>query len=264
MKINQNKKLISLLELFGKRSITIIEEVGGIFTLSIKMFYIIFLPPFRIKNILKQMEFIGVQSLFIVILTGLFTGMVFALQSSHAFKLFNAEYLIGPTVVLALTRELSPVLTALMVTGRAGSAMAAELGTMQVTEQIDALHTMAVDPVHYLIVPRVIASICTMPLLTIIFNFVGTTGSYFISVYVVDVNPNVFIDEVLTLVDNDDVLMGLKKAAVFGFLIAIISCYEGFFARGGAKGVGDAATHAVVISSVIIFISDYILTALMF
>lgn len=257
------KRFDKIFSFIGSRFMAGLEEAGGILITGLKSIYLTFKPPYRVRVLLSQMEFIGVQSIFIVSLTAIFTGMVFALQSSYAFKLFRAEYLIGPTVVLALTRELSPVLTALMVTGRAGSAMAAELGTMKVTEQIDALHTMAVDPIHYLVVPRVLASTLMVPALSIFFSFIGTIGAYIVTVYVVEVNPNVFMDQVLYLVDTQDVWMGLKKAFAFGFLIGTICCYEGLATEGGARGVGKAATHSVVLSSVLIFVMDYILTAFM-
>ncbi len=252
-----------IFERFGRLIIKALEEAGGILLTGLKTIYLTFLPPYRIGLLIRQIEFIGSQSVFIILLTSLFTGMVFALQSSHAFRLFKAEYLIGPTVVLALTRELSPVLTALMITGRAGSAMTAELGTMKVTEQIDALHTMAVDPLHYLIVPRVVASTLVLPMLSILFSFVGTLGAYIVTVYIVEVNPEIFIEQVKYYVDTSDLWMGLKKAFFFGYLIGVISCYNGMNAEGGAKGVGTATTHSVVLSSVLIFLSDYILTALM-
>jgi len=247
----------------GRFIIKSLEEAGGMLILGMRSIYLLFFPPFRISLFIKQIEFIGAQSIFIITLTGLFTGMVFALQSSHAFKLFRAEYLIGPTVVLALTRELSPVLSALMVTGRAGSAMAAELGTMKVTEQIDALWTMAVEPVHYLVVPRVLASTIAVPMLSIVFSFIGTIGCYIVTVFIVEVTPQVFIDQVKYYVDTSDMWMGIKKAFFFGYLIGVISCYNGMKAEGGARGVGTSATHSVVLSSVLIFLSDYILTAFM-
>lgn len=247
----------------GRFLIRGLEEAGGMLLLGLRSLYLLFLPPYRFRLFIKQLEFIGVQSIFIITLTGVFTGMVFALQSSHAFKLFRAEYLIGPTVVLALTRELSPVLSALMVTGRAGSAMAAELGTMKVTEQIDALWTMAVEPVHYLVVPRVFASTLAVPMLSVVFSLVGTLGCYVVTVYVVGVTPHVFIDQVKYYVDTSDMWMGIKKAFFFGYLIGVISCYNGMNAEGGARGVGVSATHSVVLSSVLIFLSDYILTAFM-
>ncbi len=252
-----------IFSIVGRAVIKALEEAGGLLLLGLRVIYLFFFPPYRVRLFLKQMEFIGAQSIFIITLTGLFTGMVFALQSSHAFKLFRAEYLIGPTVVLALTRELSPVLSALMVTGRAGSAMAAELGTMKVTEQIDALWTMAVEPVHYLAVPRVVASTFAVPMLSIVFSFIGTLGCYIVTVGIVGVTPQVFIDQVKYYVETSDMWMGIKKAFFFGYLIGVISCYNGMKAEGGARGVGMSATHSVVLSSVLIFLSDYLLTAFM-
>lgn len=258
------RKLIDIFDMVGEGVGTVLSEFGGIFITFLKTVYYALLPPYRMQVLLKQMEFIGVQSTFIISLTGVFTGMVFALQSSHAFKLFGAENLIGPSVALSLTRELGPVLTALMVTGRAGSAMAAELGTMRVTEQIDALYSMAVNPLQYLIVPRLIASVFMLPLLTALFDFLGIAGSYLLGVYVLGLNAQEFMDRVIYLVDFDDLYMGLIKAMCFGAIIAVVSCYKGFYTTGGAEGVGRAATQSVVISSVSILISDYFLTALMF
>jgi phospholipid/cholesterol/gamma-HCH transport system permease protein len=213
---------------------------------------------------LQQMEFVGVGSLFIVLLTGTFTGMVFSLETVQAFGRFNAESLVGGAVALAVTRELAPVLTAMMVTARAGSAMAAELGTMRVTEQIDALYTMAVNPVQYLVVPRVAASILMVPMLTAVSDLLGIGGAYFVAVNLMGVDSGSFIQNVEWYVDPIDIFSGLGKASVFGFLLAIISCHQGLHASGGAKGVGLATTRAVVFSSVSIFVADYILTELFF
>lgn len=257
-------RFIEFFDAIGERGITVLSEFGGIFITFIKTIYYALIPPYRPRVLLKQMEFIGVQSTFIISLTGIFTGMVFALQSSHAFKLFGAENLIGPSVALSLTRELGPVLTALMVTGRAGSAMAAELGTMRVTEQIDALYAMAINPLQYLIVPRLIAAVLMLPLLVGLFDFLGILGAYFLGIYILNLNPQEFMDRVIYLVDFDDLYMGLIKSMCFGAIIAIVSCYKGFYTSGGAEGVGRAATQSVVISSVSVLISDYFLTALMF
>jgi len=221
-------------------------------------------PPLKAASIFKQMEFVGVKSIFVVVLTGTFTGMVMALQAYHGFKLFSAESMVGSTVALGMTRKLGPVLTALMVTARAGSAMAAELGTMRVTEQIDALYVMAANPVKHLIVPRVIAGVLMVPLLTAISDFVGIVGGYFVGVDLLHINAGLFIKNITKLVNLDDIFNGLIKAAFFGFILALIGCYKGFNTRGGAEGVGKATTEAVVLSSVSILISDYFLTAVMF
>ncbi len=218
-------------------------------------------PPVRIRLFFQQMEFVGVKSTPIIMLTGLFVGAVFALQTGKAFALFNAESLVGATIGLTLAREIGPVFTALMVTARACSAMAAELGTMRVTEQIDAMETMAVDPVHYLVVPRVLAATLMTPLLTGIFNFVGIVGGYLIGVKLLNIDEGSFLNKLYYYVEVNDLLGGLVKAAFFGFAISLISCYQGFNTKNGAQGVGRATTQAVVISSVTVLVMDYFLTS---
>lgn len=206
------------------------------------------------------MEFIGVQSLPIILLTSLFTGMVFALQVGKTFAIFRMQNLVGATVGLSLTREIGPVFTALMVTARACSSMAAEIGTMRVTEQIDALKTMAVAPIQYLVTPRVIACVMMVPLLAMVFNFVGILGAYVVGVWLLNIPPGPFLHHLYWYVDPQDVNGSLVKAAFFGFAIATISCYKGFNTRGGAEGVGRATTSAVVVSSVTVLVLDYFLT----
>jgi phospholipid/cholesterol/gamma-HCH transport system permease protein len=259
-----NSTLISILEYTGGKVTSFLEELGGIFATFVQSIALLFMPPLRYRLFLKQMEFIGVESSFIVLLTGAFTGMVFALQTSYAFKLFGAENLIGPSVALSLARELGPVLTALMVTGRVGSAMAAELGTMKVTEQIDALYTMSINPVQYLVTPRVLSSMLMLPMLTVLFDFVGIIGSYFMAVVLLGLNGHRFINDTIYMVDLKDVYIGLLKAVVFGAIISVVGCHKGYFAEKGAEGVGKAATEAVVIASVSILIADYFLTAMLF
>jgi len=239
-------------------------EFGRVWFMLMEVAYWTFRKPFKFSYLFKQMEFIGVKSLGIVIITGGFTGMVLALQTYYGFRRFSSEGLVGVTVALSMTRELGPVLTALMVTGRAGSAMAAELGSMRVTEQIDALTVMALSPVQYLVVPRVLASLFMVPLLTIIADFVGIIGGYFVGVRLLGINEGVFINKMVRYVDLDDIYNGLAKAAVFGVILSLVSCNKGFYTKGGAVGVGKATTEAVVISSVTILVSDYILTSLMF
>ena len=187
-----------------------------------------------------------------------------ALQIGQAFRMFNAETLTGPTVALALARELSPVFTAIMVTARAGSAMATELGTMRVTEQIDALRTMAVDPIDYLVAPRIVASLVMVPILTMFFNLVGMFGCWLVSVKLLGIDHGIFMARVREYVDPSDLGNGLVKAAVFGLILAVMGCYRGFHASGGARGVGMATTSAVVYSCVLILVFDYFLTVLMF
>lgn len=239
-------------------------EFGAIWMMFQNVIFWAFRRPFRFEAIFKQMEFIGVKSIWVVLITGGFTGMVLALQTYYGFRRFSSEGLVGTTVALSMTRELGPVLTGLMVTGRAGSAIAAELGTMRVTEQIDALAVMAVNPIKYLVVPRVIAALLMLPILTVIADFTGIIGGYFIGVKMLGINEGIFISRMVKYVDLEDIYNGLAKAACFGIILAVISCYKGFYTRGGAEGVGRATTEAVVISSITILISDYVLTSLMF
>ena len=239
-------------------------EFGRIWYMLMDSVYWAFRRPFKLNYLYKQMEFIGVKSLSVVIITGSFTGMVLALQTYHAFHRFSSEAIVGATVALSMTRELGPVLTALMVTGRAGSAMAAELGSMRVTEQIDALTVMALSPIKYLVTPRILAALFMLPILTVIADFMGIVGSYLVGVKLLGINEGVFISRMIKYVDLDDIYNGLVKAAFFGIVLSLVSCYKGFNTRGGAVGVGKATTEAVVVSSITILISDYVLTSLMF
>ncbi len=252
------------LELIGRRTTAFVEEVGRIILLFSQTVKWSLRPPLAIGNIFKQMEAVGVNSMPVVLITAVSTGMVLALQSYTGFKRFEAESLVGTVVALSMTRELGPVLTALIVAGRAGAAMAAELGTMRVTEQIDALATMATNPVKYLIVPRFISGMIMLPVLTIFADVIGIGGGYFVSIQVLDVNPVVYLKRTTEFLEFEDIFGGLLKAMVFGIIIAIISCYKGFNTEGGAEGVGKATTGAVVISSMLILISDYFLTAMLF
>ncbi|RMF77274.1 MAG: ABC transporter permease [Nitrospirae bacterium] len=220
--------------------------------------------PWRLRNLLRQMEVVGVNSTFVVLLTGLFTGMVLALQSYNGFARFGAESLVGTVVALSVLRELGPVLSGLMVTARAGSLMAAELGTMRVTEQIDALYTLAVNPIHYLLVPRVLATVLTVPMLVVLSDFVGILGGYLVAVKLLGINSTLYINKTIQYVAASDMVNGLIKSAVFGLVLSVVSCSFGFRARGGAAGVGRATTQAVVYSSVLILVFDYILTSLLF
>lgn len=253
-----------LLEDVGLAVAHFVEEMGRIMVFFIETLLWIFRPPLHLRNIFKQMEEIGVNSVGVVIIMASFTGMVLALQSYTGFKRFNAESLVGTVVALSMTRELGPVLTGLIVAGRAGASMAAELGTMRVTEQIDALATMATNPIKYLTVPRVIAGFIMLPLLTIISNMLGIFGGYLVGVKVLDANPVVYMRRSFDYLEMNDVFSGLFKASVFGLIIAVIGCYKGFYAAGGAEGVGKATTGAVVISMMLILISDYFLTAILF
>lgn len=242
----------------------LLHEMGGMFLLFLDTIVWASRPPFRIKNILKQMEIIGVNSVYVVMLTGLFTGLVMVIQIYYALRYFEAETMVGTAVALTLSRELGPVLTAIMVTARAGAAMAAEIGTMRVTEQIDALEVMATNPVQYLIVPRVIATTIILPLLTAICDFVGILGAYLLGVKVLDIEEGNFLNRIYDFVDPSDIYHGLFKAMVFGCILSIVSCYKGFNTAGGAEGVGRSTTQAVVISCISILVADYIIEALLY
>jgi phospholipid/cholesterol/gamma-HCH transport system permease protein len=219
--------------------------------------------PYRVMQLLNAMEFIGVQSIFIVSLTGTFSGMVLALQTTNSLRQFGAEGVVGSVVAISLTREIAPVFASLMVTARAGSAMAAELGNMRVTEQMDAILTMGVSPIQYLLSPRLVASVVMVPLLCVLYTCVGMAGAYLVAVQGLAVDPGVFTSNIEKYMVPKDFFMGEIKAAVFGFLITAISCNQGFHASGGARGVGLATTRAVVQSAVAILVTNYIITSLM-
>lgn len=257
---NQSPKspLVQAAEGVGLGVINGIEQVGAVASMGIDVARWAVRPPYRVSNLFAQFDFVGVGSILIVALTGLFTGMVFAHQSSRAFELFQAESLVGPTVALTITRELAPVFTALMVTMRAGSAMCTELGTMRVTEQVDALETMAVSPIQYLLVPRIVAGLCMLPILTIIFDSSGLFGGYLVSVTIKGISAGTWLSRTRQWLDPEDIGEGLIKAAVFGLTVSLIGCYKGFNASGGAKGVGQATTEAMVASALSIFILDYL------
>lgn len=223
-----------------------------------------FAPPFFPSQLLRQLIDIGYYSLPVVGMTALFTGMVLALQSYTGFTRFNAEGAIAGVVVLSVTRELSPVLAGLMVAGRVGAAIAAEIATMRVTEQIDAMRTLSVHPFKYLIVPRVIAGTLMLPILVFIGDIIGVFGGYLVSVYRLGFSPTNYLIQTWDVIESVDVVSGLAKAAAFGFIVAIMGCYHGFNSQRGAQGVGAATTNAVVSASILILIFNYILTQIFF
>lgn len=250
-------------ERFGVRLIAVVENLGGLAELLIDVLRWAVRRPFRVHNIFAQLDFVGVGSVFIVGLTGVFSGMVFAHQSWRAFEMFNAESMVGPTVSLTITRELAPVFSALMVTMRAGSAMCTELGTMRVTEQVDALETMAVNPIQYLLVPRVLAGAIMLPLLVMVFDLAGLGGGYFVAVTVKGLSAGTFLTRTQQWLDAEDLVEGLIKGTVFGLYVALVACFRGYNATGGAKGVGQATTQAMVSSALGIFVLDYFVGVLL-
>jgi len=246
-------RIITGLNWIGTSTLSYLDEAGTSLLLLIKVLRGLFKRPFPFRLTTQQMEEIGVRSLPVVIITAIFTGAVLALQTYSGFKRFGAEGLVGTVVALSMTRELGPVLASIMVAGRVGSSMAAELGTMRVTEQIDALITMATDPIHYLVVPRFVAAFFMLPFLVVFADLLGMIGGYF-----------VYINRTLQYLEFSDVSVGIIKAGVFGMIIALIGCQMGFYTEGGAEGVGRATTKAVVGASILILISNYFLTALLF
>lgn len=221
-------------------------------------------PPWHWRLIVRQMVDIGYYSLPVVGMTALFTGMVLALQSYTGFSRFAADSAIPTVVVISITRELGPVIAGLMVAGRIGASMAAEIGTMRVTEQIDALTTLATNPMKYLVAPRLLAGMTMLPLLVLVADVIGVFGGYIVSVHKLGFNPTSYLKRTFEYLHVMDVVSGLVKAGVFGFLIALMGCYHGYRSRGGAQGVGAATTQAVVTASILILLSNYLVTEIFF
>lgn len=250
----------------GRETIRYIRELGRVALFFTKGLLYIFYPPIQFSKIFRQIYFIGMKSTFVVCLTGAFTGMVLGLQGYYSLAKFGSTGFLGPAVALSLIRELGPVLTAVMVTGRAGSAMAAEIGIMRISEQIDALVTMDIDPVRFLISPKIAAALISFPLLTAIFDVVGILGGYLTASILLDMNPVIYFSRIESSVVMTDINGGFIKAVAFAIVVVTISCYHGFFthkrANGfGAEGVSNATTTAVVQSCVLILIVDYVLTS---
>ncbi|MBV9584472.1 MAG: ABC transporter permease [Alphaproteobacteria bacterium] len=248
----------------GAVFLAFLAAVGRLARFALQALAAIFRPPYFPRLIIRQVLYIGYFSLPVVGLTALFTGMVLALQSYTGFSRFNAQSAVATVVVLSMTRELGPVIASLMVAGRVGAAMAAEIGTMRVTEQIDALTTLSTDPLRYLVLPRLIAGLVTLPILVLIADIIGVFGGFLVGTYKLEFNPIGYLTQTEQYLETMDVVSGLVKAAVFGFIIALMGCYHGYYSRGGAEGVGQATTHAVVSSSILILIFNYALTQAFF
>lgn len=221
-------------------------------------------PPFYFRQIGRQMVEIGYYSLPVIGLTAIFTGAVLALQSYSGFSRFSAESSIPMVVALSITRELGPVLAGLMVAGRIGASFAAEIGTMRVTEQIDALVTLSTNPFKYLVFPRLIAGLLMLPLLVVVADIIGIFGGYLVSVQKLGFSPGPYLNNTFDFLEVRDVVSGLVKAAAFGFIVALMGCYHGYHSKGGAQGVGAATTNAVVSASILILLFNYIITELFF
>jgi phospholipid/cholesterol/gamma-HCH transport system permease protein len=252
-------RLTAVGDVLGAPIKVILGYLGDHATMLGKAVAWLFRPPFRLKLFLEQMEFVGVGSLPIIVLVGFFSGAVAAQQAIAALEIFGQERFVGATVGLSLAQELAPVFTALMITARAGSGMATELGSMRITEQIDALTTFAVNPVQYLVTPRIVATVLMMPIMTMVFNIVGLFGAYLYSIYLKDIDLGQFIEMYEYWTDPKDYVIGGIKAIVFGGSLSLAACYQGFNIRGGAKEVGLATTRAVVAGSVSVLVLDYFL-----
>jgi phospholipid/cholesterol/gamma-HCH transport system permease protein len=256
-------KLLELLGQIGRSTLGQLAGMGKMFMFLLSALGLAFRRPAKVSLIVHHIKTFGVDSLSVVVLSGFFTGMVMGFQGYYSLRKFNAESWLGSATALGLLRELGPVLSAFMVTGRTGSAMAAELGTMRATEQIDALYSMAINPIKYLVTPRIIASLIAMPLLTAIFDVVGIYGAYVVGVGLLGVSSGSYFSGMESSVVFHDVYSGFVKSVSFGFIISWVCCYKGFHAPPMATGVSQATTESVVLSFVLILVWDYFLTAIM-
>lgn len=256
--------MLNFVQAIGSKAANLFYSIGHITLFTSKAIFGMISLPIYFRLIIRQLWIIGYYSLPVVAMTAFFSGAVLALQSYTGFSRFSAESSIATVVVLSITRELGPVLAGLMVAGRVGAAIAAEIATMRVTEQIDALYTLSTDPIRYLVVPRVIASVISLPCLVFVGDLIGVMGGYLVAVYKLGFNSSAYIVNTLEHLEAIDVNSGLVKAAVFGFIISVMSCYAGYHSDKGARGVGNATTSAVVSSSIIILISNYLITEIFF
>ena len=254
---------MQIVQRLGALALFLIEEMGQMFLFLISTVTWLFRPPFRPNQIIKQLHFIGFKSTFVVVLTATFTGMVLALQGYYSLRKFGSEALLGSAVALSMIRELGPVLASLMVTARAGSAMTAEIGIMRITEQIDALETMAINPLQYLITPKLVAAVMAVPLLVSIFDVVGITGGYMVGVKLLGVSGGTYWSSIESAVEWKDVYGGILKSISFGVIVSWVCCYKGFYTKLSAEGLGKATTEAVVLTSVLILVWDYFLTSVL-
>jgi phospholipid/cholesterol/gamma-HCH transport system permease protein len=255
--------MTTVVQRVGSMTISIVQEMGRMLIFLLSTFGWLARPPFRFFQTIKQLHFIGFKSTFVIVLTAAFTGMVLGLQGYYTLRKYGSDAALGAAVALSIIRELGPVLAALMVTARAGSAMTAEIGIMRITEQIDALDTMAVNPLQYLIAPKVVASLIGVPLLVALFDVVGIYGGYVVGVDLLNVNAGVYWNSVETSVEWKDVYGGIWKSISFGLIVSWICCYKGYYTEMSAEGLGTATTEAVVLSSVLILVWDYFLTSVL-
>ena len=251
-----------LIRALGKWALSTLRTMGRMLLFLAESFYLVFSPPLKFRLLLRQIRFFGTRSLLVILLTGAFTGMVLAIQLFYTLRKFGSEALLGPAVALSLVRELGPVLSALMVTGRAGSALTAEIGIMRISEQIDVFTTMALNPLRYLSVPNIVAGMVSFPLLSAIFDVIGIYGGYLVGVKLLGLSSGTYFSQMEHFLDMADIRMGIYKSISFGVIVAWVSCYKGYHTDEtgyGAEGVSRSTTEAVVMSSVLILIWDYFL-----
>jgi phospholipid/cholesterol/gamma-HCH transport system permease protein len=254
--------ILKLIHYLGAATIEMIQNMGRMFLFLMEAIAVIFIPPFKFGIFLGQVRFIGAKSLTVILLTGAFTGMVLAIQLFYTLRKFGADAVLGPAIAISLIRELGPVLSALMITGRAGSAITAEIGIMRITEQIDALNSMALNPFRYLISPKIAACILVFPLLSAIFDVIGIYGGYIVAVQMLGLGAGTYFSQMQHFVLFEDVCVGIYKSLCFGIIVSWICCYKGYNTDEtgfGAEGVSKATTEAVVMSSILVLISDYII-----
>lgn len=253
--------LTRVIEYFGEQVLSRVERLGRFMSFNFSVLFWMFKPPFRWKLFISQMEFVGNRSLFIVILTSTFSGMVMAYQTYLGFKSLNADSFIGPVVAISMAKELAPVFTGLIIAGRCGAAMAAQIGSMKVTEQLDALEVMGINTFQYLAVPRVLAGFLALPMLACIFLLVGNIGSWFIGTQVIGIDEVLYFSKLGEFLKVKHIIEGLIKSAIFGYLVALVGCYHGFQVRGGAEGVGRGTNMAVIWGMVMVLVLDFFLTS---
>ena len=256
--------IIQFLDYLGIRTLRVCSRAGRFILFLMTAITTLLTTRLKVRQLFAQMEFVGVGSFSIIFLTGSFTGLALALQSYIGFSRVGAEEFIGLVVTLGMTRELGPVLTGLMVAGRCGSSMTAEIGTMQISEQIDALTTLRIDPIQYLVVPRILASTLIMPFVAIFAMMCGIVGGYMYCVYALGLNAETYIQIIQERVELSDITGGLVKSACFGLILSWVGTYQGYNTRGGARGVGSATTRSVVIGSILILTANYFLSAFLF
>ncbi len=251
--------LLRPVELLGGGAVSVVEALGRFGAFFLEAVVVLFTPPFKIRAFLDRIHYVGYRSLLIILLTGAFTGMVLGLQIFITLSRFGSEAFLGPAVALSLIRELGPVLAALMVTGRAGSALTAEIGIMRITEQIDALTVMALNPMRYLVVPSMLAGLVTFPLMTALFDVIGIFGGYLVGVRLLGLSAGTYFGEMQTFVALEDIMTGFWKSVSFGVIVTWVATYKGFNVGHGAEGVARATTQSVVLASVLILVWDYFL-----